>query len=483
MSTAPATVRESAGPALFPQVVARRYARRDFYLRRLLALSDLLAVAAALLATLALPLGPANFGAAFWALASVPGWVIVFKLYGLYDRDVKRVSHTTLDDVPALFHALLVGSLLEWIYFQAVGAGKLVFADVLVFAGTAGVLLLAGRAGARGALRRLISNERVLVIGSGPGLLAVVAKMRAHPKYRLEPVGIMSSEADAAAFGLPAVGRLGHDSLREIVVAHRVGRIVVSDAELDEEQLLEILRECKAVAVKVSMLPAISSAIGPSVEVDDVGGITVLGINPPVLSRTSALLKRSVDMIGSALLLALFCPLLLLLGVLVRLDSPGPALFRQPRIGKGGRVFHVLKLRTMRQGAEAQRAALLSQSTDPSWLVLDDDPRVTRVGRVLRRASLDELPQLWNVLKGEMSLVGPRPLIAAEDAKIGGWGRGRLDLTPGITGLWQVLGRTSLPFEEMVRLDYLYVTNWSLWGDIRLMLRTLPAVVGRRGAN
>ena len=483
MSTAGATVGEAAGRPLAAQVVARRYARRDFFLRRLLALCDLVAVAAALLATLAISAGPADLGAAYWALASAPGWLVLFKLYGLYDRDIKRVSHTTLDDVPALFHALLVGSLLEWIYFRAVGAGKLVFADVLVFAAIAGALLVIGRASARGLLRRLLSTERVLVIGSGPGLLALVAKMRAHPKYRLEPIGIMSSAADAAAFGLPAVGRLGVDSLREVAVAHRVGRIVVSDAELDEEQLLEILRECKAVAIKVSMLPAISSAIGPSVEVDDVGGITVLGINPPVLSRTSALLKRAVDVIGSGLLLVVFGPVILVLGVLVRLDSPGPALFRQPRIGKGGRVFQVLKLRTMGEGAEAERAALLARSTDPSWLLLDADPRVTRIGRFLRRSSLDELPQLVNVLRGEMSLVGPRPLIAAEDAKIDGWGRGRLDLTPGITGLWQVLGRTTLPFEEMVRLDYLYVTNWSLWGDIRLMLRTLPVVIGRRGAN
>jgi lipopolysaccharide/colanic/teichoic acid biosynthesis glycosyltransferase len=133
--------------------------------------------------------------------------------------------------------------------------------------------------------------------------------------------------------------------------------------------------------------------------------------------------------------------------------------------------------------AEGRREDLLGRSTDPGWLKLDRDPRITRVGRVLRLTSLDELPQLWNVLKGEMSLVGPRPLIESEDGQIGGWARSRLDLTPGLTGLWQVLGRTNIPFEEMVKLDYLYVTNWSLWGDIRLILRTLPIVLARRGAN
>ncbi len=133
--------------------------------------------------------------------------------------------------------------------------------------------------------------------------------------------------------------------------------------------------------------------------------------------------------------------------------------------------------------AEERRAALLEHSDDPNWLKLERDPRITRVGRLLRRTSLDELPQLGNVLRGDMSLVGPRPLIEAEDDLVLGWGRERLDLTPGITGYWQVLGRTRIPFEEMVKLDYLYVMNWSLWSDVRLIIRTLPTIVGGRGAN
>jgi lipopolysaccharide/colanic/teichoic acid biosynthesis glycosyltransferase len=137
----------------------------------------------------------------------------------------------------------------------------------------------------------------------------------------------------------------------------------------------------------------------------------------------------------------------------------------------------------MHRDAEARREELLAESIDPNWLHIENDPRITRVGQRLRHLSLDELPQLWNVLKGEMSLVGPRPLIESEDRMIGGWGRSRLDLTPGMTGVWQVLGRTNIPFEEMVKLDYLYVTSWTLWTDIRLILRTVPVVVTRRGAN
>jgi lipopolysaccharide/colanic/teichoic acid biosynthesis glycosyltransferase len=158
-------------------------------------------------------------------------------------------------------------------------------------------------------------------------------------------------------------------------------------------------------------------------------------------------------------------------------------LFRQERIGKGGRRFEVLKFRTMVKDAEAMTEELFAMSRDPNWLHLERDPRVTTIGRFLRMSSLDELPQLVNVLKGDMSLVGPRPLQESEDRVIGGWGRTRLDLTPGVTGLWQVLGRTNIPFEEMVKLDYQYVTNWSLWTDIRLILQTVPAVVRQRGAN
>jgi lipopolysaccharide/colanic/teichoic acid biosynthesis glycosyltransferase len=235
--------------------------------------------------------------------------------------------------------------------------------------------------------------------------------------------------------------------------------------------------------VKLSVLPQLFDALGPSVEVDDVEGITVLGVNPPVLPRSSRFLKRAMDIGGGAILLLLAAPFFLLIAIAIKLDSRGPVFFRQERIGRGGSSFELVKFRTMTADAEQRRDELLSRSKDPGWLLLDRDPRVTRVGRLLRRWSVDELPQLWNILKGEMSLVGPRPIIEQEDRQLDGWRRSRIDLTPGLTGLWQVAGRTSIPFEEMIKLDYLYVTNWSLWTDVSLMLRTLPAVLLRRGVN
>jgi exopolysaccharide biosynthesis polyprenyl glycosylphosphotransferase len=478
--------RAVAAPSLRP-LVAGRHRRRDFYLRRALALNDVVCLAAAL--ALALALRGSARGHGFWTplvygLATLPAWVALLKMYGLYERDAKRVSHSTLDDLPALFHGLLLGCLLLWGWFAVIAPSKLVFATILLFGATALALVLAGRALTRASALRLIAPERVLLIGAGDASGALIKKLRTSARLRVQPIGMLACDQhEGRELGLPLLGHLDLVNLPRLLSEHRVGRVVVADVEVERERLLEVMRDCKSSAVKVSLLPAPFSALGPSIEVDDVQGVTVLGVNPPVLSRSSRVTKRGLDILGAGLAGMLVLPLLAVLAIAIRLESQGPVLFRQERIGKGGRRFRMLKLRTMVPDAEARRDELLAQSKDPGWLHLDYDPRITRVGHLLRLASLDELPQLWNVLKGEMSLVGPRPLIAAEDRMVDGWARGRLDLTPGLTGLWQVLGRTSIPFDEMVKLDYLYVTNWSLWGDVRLMLRTLPVVLKRSGAN
>jgi exopolysaccharide biosynthesis polyprenyl glycosylphosphotransferase len=369
-------------------------------------------------------------------------------------------------------------------WFALVATAKRVSSVTLAFGALAMMVVPAGRALARAGFVRRVSPERVLLIGTGQTSGALIEKMRAKARRRLQPIGMVSREKHGGpVLALPQLGLLGEVDLPSLMVKHRVGRVVVSDGELDVERLLGVLRDCKTVAVKVSLLPASCSALGPSVEVDDLEGVTVLGVNPPVLSRSSRFAKRGLDLVGAALLGILSLPILLAASLLIKLDSPGPVLFRQERIGQGGVRFRLLKLRTMASDAEEHRAELLAESKEESWLHLEHDPRITRVGRLLRLASIDELPQLWNVLRGDMSLVGPRPLVAEEDRMVNDWARGRFDLTTGITGLWQLLGLTSIPFDEMVKLDYLYVTNWSLWGDIRLILRTLPAVLRRSGAN
>jgi len=190
-----------------------------------------------------------------------------------------------------------------------------------------------------------------------------------------------------------------------------------------------------------------------------------------------------MDICLSAALLVLTAPLMVLIALLVKLDSSGPALFRQERVGRHGHPFTVVKFRTMAADAEDRLEAVWAESASSRWLKIDRDPRVTRLGRILRMTSLDELPQFWNVLRGEMSIVGPRPLSIADDRQVSGWARGRLDLAPGITGLWQVLGRTDIPFDEMIRLDYRYITNWSIWNDLRIIFATVPALLTQRGAN
>jgi exopolysaccharide biosynthesis polyprenyl glycosylphosphotransferase len=464
------------------QVVAHRYGPRDVAVRRALALADVVAISAALAVALLLAsYYPQEF---LWGLTSLPVWIVVLKAYGLYDRDIKRISHGTVDDLPWIFHAVLVGSILLFGYYRLTPPGGISLTSAVVFAFAAFLATSSLRALALRLAVSLLGPERVLLIGDRRQIATLGRKLEAHPEYGATPVGIISADsASARISGLPLLGQPEGLDLAAVVRVHAVERVVLAYQDFDESTLLDLLHRSRELGVKVNVLPQPFDALGPSVEVDDVEGITVLGVNPPVLPRSSRFLKRAMDLVGSTVLLLITAPLLALIGFSIKLDSRGEVFFRQERIGRGGRRFLLVKFRTMAADAEERREALFAHSKDPGWLLLDHDPRVTRIGRVLRLSSLDELPQLWNVLKGEMSLVGPRPIIESEDRQLEGWRRSRIDLTPGVTGLWQVLGRTSIPFEEMVKLDYLYVTNWSLWTDIRLIMRTLPAVLLRRGAN
>ncbi|MGB0092951.1 MAG: sugar transferase [Solirubrobacteraceae bacterium] len=453
----------------------------DAALRRLLAAGDASAVLLALVIAVALAGQQPGARQVLWGLVAVPLMIALFKLYGLYDRDVKRISYSTVDDLPCLFHATVIAVLILWLYSRWSPMGRLDFAEVLAL----GVGLIALVTTIRFVLRvvagRVIGRERAVLVGSSEMAHALANKLFAHPEYRLDVIGTIALGEEPPETELPILG--GLEQLEEICARARVSRVLFSGREEDDGDLELTLRRCRALSLKVSVVPRLADVLGPAVEIDDVEGVTVLGLNPPWLPRSSRVLKRSMDIAVAVGLLAMASPLLVLIAVIIKLDSRGPVLFAQERVGKGGRRLRLVKFRTMAPDAEQRRAELLAQSTDPNWLKLDRDPRITRVGQLLRRLSLDELPQLFNVLGGEMSMVGPRPLIPAEDELVKGWSRGRLDLTPGITGYWQVLGRTRIPFEEMVKLDCLYVMNWSLWEDVRLMLRTLPVVLGGRGAN
>jgi exopolysaccharide biosynthesis polyprenyl glycosylphosphotransferase len=471
-----------------PRVVARRYCTRDRAVRRLLALADANALALALVIAFA---GQTDMWSYVgWGLLMVPLCLVLYNAYGLYDGDIKRISQGAVDDLPGLAHALLLGCLLLWLYYHLVPSGTIHFKYILLLGLVALMFTLALRTAARRTIHRWLGPERVLLVGDDGAIAVLVAKLASHPEYGVKPVGLVSASSQASpateAGALSSLRRLGNIdelNLDAVVAEHGIHRVIVSHGDVGADDVLELVRRAHELGVKVAVVPQPFDAMGPSVQVDNVEGLTVFGMYPPVLGRSSRVIKRGMDIAGSLVLLVACAPLLAASAWAIKLDSPGPVFFRQRRVGQGGRRFFVLKFRTMVDGADELVEGLLGESRDPDWLLLESDPRVTRVGRILRRASLDELPQAWNVLKGEMSLVGPRPLIESEDRKIHGWGRSRIDLTPGMTGLWQVLGRTNIPFSEMVTLDYLYVTNWSLWQDVRLLLSTVPVLLTRRGAN
>jgi lipopolysaccharide/colanic/teichoic acid biosynthesis glycosyltransferase len=353
------------------------------------------------------------------------------------------------------------------------------------FGGVVLVTLVTLRSLLRQVAHRVLRPQRVLIVGEGESVPVQLPSWRrtrstdSRPSDCCGPGSAANGDAP-----LQVLGDLQKATLRRVAAAHGLERIIVPQDGIERGRLLQLLHEAKELSIQVSLLPHVFAALGTRLEVDEVEGVTALGINPRVLSRSSRALKRTMDIVGAGVALASLSPILLCAAIAIKLDSRGPVLFRQQRVGKGGgRRFRMVKLRTMVSDVEGRMDALREHSADPHWLKLDHEPRVVRVGRVLRHTSVDKLPQLWNVRRGEMSLVGRRPLIEADGHGVDGWVRSRLDLTRGITGPWQLLGRTNIPFAEMVDLDYVYVTNWSLWNDVRLILRTLPVVVSQRGAN
>jgi exopolysaccharide biosynthesis polyprenyl glycosylphosphotransferase len=261
-----------------------------------------------------------------------------------------------------------------------------------------------------------------------------------------------------------------------------VHRVIVIPGEAHGDTLVDAISRAKASGVKVSILPRLFEVVGSSVEFDDIDGVTVLGVRRFGLGRSSAAVKRTMDLVGAAGGLVVLAPLLAIVAVGIKLDSRGPVFYKQLRIGRNGRPFKMVKFRSMVENADALKLELADQNAAGGGLFkVVDDPRITRVGRIIRKFSIDELPQLFNVLHGEMSLVGPRPLVPDEDDRVDGRFRRRLRLVPGMTGPWQVLGPTRVPLTEMVGIDYLYGANWSLWIDIKILLRTAGHVLRRKG--
>jgi exopolysaccharide biosynthesis polyprenyl glycosylphosphotransferase len=461
--------------------------RRGWVVRRFLLCADLAGLLLAFFAAEAVDKGPyaGRFGVGseiLFFLLTLPGWVLIARVYGLYSQDDRRTTHATVDETAAVFNMVTVCT---WLFFAIASLTGLAHPNVtklLLFWVLAVVLVPLARGLARAAARvRPSFVQNTVIVGAGDVGQALAEKLLRHPEYGVNVVGFVDSEPKQPTRAVGDLTILGPpERLEAIVRAFGIERVIIAFSRGSHESILSLIRSLKDAFVQVDIVPRYFELIGASTGVSSVEGVPVLCLPPRALRTSARMLKRSMDLAVSTVSLVLLSPLFLLAAVAIRLDSAGPVFFRQPRVGTGGREFSVVKFRTMVRDAERlkETVAHLNKHAvgDPRMFKVPNDPRITRVGRILRRTSIDELPQLLNVLRGEMSLVGPRPLIPSEAQHVSDWGERRLDLKPGITGLWQVLGRSDIPFEEMVRLDYLYVTNWSLWHDLRLMCGTVPAM-------
>lgn len=446
--------------------------RRDTAYRYALAAADVLAAAVALLVCLTV-VGDERLSLA--ALLAAPAIVVAGKVQGLYDRDELLIRKTTLDEAGPIFqlattYALLVAIFDGWLVGGTLGSTQLGLLWVAIF-----VLTFGARGLARYVVTRRVPTERLLFIGESRAYERLRGKLD-HDDVNATLVGRMSLQRTSPHLEARTTDT---SELRELVAWTNADRLVIDPHLLPPADMLELVRTAKDAGARVSLLPNVLDVVGTSVAFDELHGMTLLGVPRFGLSASSRRLKRAFDIACTGVGLVAVAPVLLAIAVAIRLDSRGPIFFRQTRIGRDGTPFRIWKFRTMVPDAEALKADL--HSDNGGLFKLEDDPRVTRVGRLLRRSSLDELPQLFNVLGGDMSLVGPRPLIACEDEQITGGDRQRLHLTPGMTGRWQLLGSTRVPLAEMVKLDYLYVAGWSLWGDLKILLRTVGVVAGRRG--
>ena len=330
--------------------------------------------------------------------------------------------------------------------------------------------------------RRGVGVDRVLIVGAGELGRAVMRNLVARPELGYRMVGFVDDDLSKGDLGrFKALG--GLESIGGVLKAERVDEVIITLPWMYHRTIMGLVRSCESQGVRARVVPDVFQLSLSRVDMDDIGGIPLMGLRETRLPRGARLLKRALDFLGAALALLVTLPLLLVVAILIRLESPGPALFSQQRVGEGGRVFSIYKFRSMRQGADEEQAQLMAQNEASGPLFkIRDDPRRTRLGRWLRRLSIDELPQFINVLRGEMSIVGPRPGRPSEVAEYQPWHRQRLEVPPGITGLWQISGRSDVSFDETCLLDIYYIENWSLALDLIITLRTIPHVLFGDGA-
>ena len=454
--------------------------RRGALLRRLLALGDWGALLASLCIVTATS-SATDVGVFFWAVLFSPTWVIVVKLHGLYDNDHRRIRHSTLDELPSLISATVLGTLVLDGLLALSPAGPLSPASAITLGLGAFLISFVLRGVLRFGFHRLTGLATGLVVGPAKAVDMVARRVSTHPETRLALVGYLSAEAGNEATELPRLGAPA--DISRVARDLAIERVVVTEQEMGRVDAERLIEECKAAGLALTFLPQHYGLLGPGIELNRLAELPVLDFRFSDPPRSTLAMKRATDVFVSALLLVVLAPLLLALALWILLDDGRPVFFRQRRAGKDGVPFTMVKFRTMVTDAEQRLPELVDiANLDQPAFKIPDDPRVTRSGRWLRRTSLDEVPQLWNVLRGEMSLVGPRPeeesVVALYDERQ----RGRLAVKPGMTGPMQVYGRSDLTFEERLAMERDYLDNLSLLTDLAILMRTPRAMIRGEGA-
>lgn len=411
--------------------------------------------------------------------------LIVFTTEGLYDR---RRGRTWLDEIYTIFTGTLVGmAIMVFIFFlyRAHFYSRLIFFYAVLLIGSFLSLSRLIERQIRGRLRRRgVGVDRVLIVGAGVVGRAIMRSILARPELGYRPVGFVDDDPQKQQNDIGPFRALGSTAdLPAILEREKVNQVIVSLPWISHRKVLSIIADSERRGVQARFVPDLLQMSLSQVDTDVIDGIPLIGMKEPTLKGWKIAVKRFIDIAISSVVLIVLTPLLFLIGALIKLDSPGPIFFKQTRLGRGGKPFTCYKFRSMTQEAEQEKPELvtLNEAEGPIFKI-KDDPRRTRLGKMLRRFSLDELPQLINVFRGDMSLVGPRPPLPSEVEEYQDWHGDRLNIPTGVTGLWQVMGRSDLSFDEMVMLDLFYAENWSLWLDFKIMLRTIPTVLVGRGA-
>jgi exopolysaccharide biosynthesis polyprenyl glycosylphosphotransferase len=475
----------------------KRHRKRGWIMRRVLLGADLAGLLAAFVVT---ELALADFSRGIpprivWLFVlfvmSLPVWLLAAKLYGLYDRDEERTDHSTADDVSGVFHLVTV---LVWVLFAGAWVTEITTPQIkktALFWVLAITFMGAGRILGRTLVRRSAAYvQNALVIGGGEVGQLLGRKYIQHPEYGIRLIGIADDGVGSVRDELDDVPLYEISEVVDVVRRHNVERVIIAFTATPNDRLLDLMRELRKLDVQIDVLPRLFEVLTPKLDVHSVEGTPLIGIPPAGISRTSRWIKRGFDLIFASLALLVTAPLFAFVAWRIKRDSPGPVLFRQERLGEGGREFQMLKFRTMRLGTDTDVhrdyiRSIMDKGASPvagGLYKLDREDAVTKSGKWLRKTSLDELPNLLNVLRGEMSLVGPRPCLAYETEYFEPHHFERFLMPAGMTGLWQVAARARTTFAEALDLDVAYARGWTFGLDLKILARTPLAVFRQRGA-